>query len=306
MGIDVWIGVLGGIAGLVSLGVTMWTLWHSRGRLEFRTISTARYSQPWSEYEVEHSSGPQPGSKGPAIAGRCRRAFMVVEFAITNRFPIEVTVGRIMVDGWMFSDRFTPPMYSPRRDYRVADMHTEQPINLQTFRRVPPGGTYALRLEVREEASGPSWEGSKRRYNLELPTAYEICFRSDVGSFTHKVKFGSEFIVSSSPQHGVIYPRWIVRWDDVFRVSDLLGPQEDSIGGGAPLPQGLRRPMPVHRVGQRLIWWLRRIRRKLIDLRSGQPQQLGQSVTPQPKTSEMPPLPNEPGEVAIREVREDE
>lgn len=149
-----------------------------------------------------------------------------MEFVVKNDYPTEITVGRFVVDGWMFEDHYTPGMYAPKRDYRVFDLHTGEPVSLATYKRIPPKNSYGLRVEVLDDAEGPRWISSKTRYWLQLANQYSVEFRSDVGKYRKIVRF---------PPSEQAWPRL----SDVHHWSDLLPPAEPS-SVGAPMPQGVR------------------------------------------------------------------
>ena len=133
-----WIGVVGGLVGIISgfiavLGtaINLVIIWQNRRRIEFHVLSANVYYEPWTKWDLEgvYWPGPSPGRKPGITEGSCKRAFIVVEFAVKNEYPTEVTVGRFMIGGWMFSDRFTPDMYAPKRDYRVFDLYARTPTS---------------------------------------------------------------------------------------------------------------------------------------------------------------------------------
>jgi hypothetical protein len=53
--------------------------------------------------------------------GDCRRAFVVLEFAVKNDYPKDATIGRFMIDDWVFAGQYTPAMDDQKRDYRAFD-----------------------------------------------------------------------------------------------------------------------------------------------------------------------------------------
>ena len=145
-----WIGVIGGFVAIVATIINLVIIWQNRPRIEFRSISANIYYEPWTKGEIEQivyqRSGPLPRIK-PRIVnkeGDCKHAFIVVEFAVKNQYPTEVTVGRFMIDGWMFSDRYTAEMYAPPRDYRVFDLYTRTPTNLEAYTKLAPKSSYGL------------------------------------------------------------------------------------------------------------------------------------------------------------------
>lgn len=206
-------------------------------------MSANIYYEPWTEWEIEKGGNwPGLGPTKPGIpVGSCRRAFVVVEFAVKNEYPTEITVGRFMVAGWMFSDRYNTSrmLYPPKRDYRVFDLYTRAPISLESYVKLPPRGSYGLRIEVFEDTDGPAWKSNHSRYIVNLPRSYAVEFHTDVGTQQHKIKFPA----AMQYRFEVVY-----HWSN-----ELLPPPEYST-----LPQGLQ--FPERRLSWRLTlheWWNR-------------------------------------------------
>lgn len=173
-----WIGIVGGIAGIITSIVSLATMLRNRRRVDFQVISATRYSKPWQQWELDATPdwAGMPGARPFMKAGQSRRAFIVLEFAVTNEYPVELSVGRFVIDGWMFADKFTPHMYSYVRDYRVFDLYTQEPTGLDAYRKVSAKGSYGLRVEISEEAEGPAWRSRKSRYVVDLPEEYVVEF----------------------------------------------------------------------------------------------------------------------------------
>lgn len=195
-----------------------------------RIISASCYFQEWSARDLEGVHWPFPPWKPFIVPGSCRRFFVVLEFAFVNQGPTEVTIGPFRIAGWMFEDRWTPPMYSPIRDYRVFDLYTRQATRLDFFFRIPPNGTLGFRVEALEDTSGPGWESSKSRYQVDLPSEYRLEYNTDVS--------GRQF-ASIPLRHAKVpdlhYHPLVRRW------SELLGDNRPG-SAGTPMPQGFDDP----------------------------------------------------------------
>jgi hypothetical protein len=220
-----WIGVIGGIAGVATAILNLLIMWRNRRRIEFRTISANTYYEPWTEWDIKKGGNwPGPPSTKPGIAvGSCRRAFVVVEFAVKSEFPTEIGVGRFMINGWMFSDRYVGMDYAPKHDYRVFDLHTRAQTSLETYVKLPARGSYGLRIEVFEDTDGPAWKSNHSRYAVNLPRNYIVEFQTDIGKRRHKVRFP---------------PAQQMRMDAVHHWSEQLLPLSEY----PTLPQGLQYP----------------------------------------------------------------
>ena len=180
--------------------------------------------------------------------GDWRTAFIVLEFAVKNDFPTDVSVGRFMIDDWMFADRYTEAMYAPKRDYRVFDLYSRERTSLDSYRKLSPGSVYGLRIEILEETSGPSWDGPHRRYVLHLPKTSIVKFHRDNWTQRAKIKMTK---ATANADFGFIH-----QWGDLLQ-------QTGSHSSGAPLPQGWQ--YPEWRMSRRmqLANWISRQRNRL-------------------------------------------
>ena len=269
-----FVGAIGGFVAIVATIINLVIIWRNRRRIEFHPISANIYYEPWRKWELEgvYWPGPPPGIKPGIKEGDCKRAFIVVEFALKNEYPTEVTVGRFMIDGWMFSNRYSPYMYAPKRDYRVFDLYTRTPTSLEAYKKLAPKSSYGLQIEILEETEGPHYKGSHSRYVVDLPTKYIIEFHTDVGRQRQKVKF---------PRPQEAQEAWnelalVHRWSD-----DLLGPSRPS-SAGAPLPQTIQYPKYQTPWRGRLRNWYRKKLNWLLYGTSyrlpGQPNRLSQAI----------------------------
>lgn len=213
-----WLSIL---LGIVLTILKIRDYWINRGRIEFRVISANQYYQNWEQSYIHLTCQIK--------AGDCRRAFVVLEFAIKNSYPRNISVGRFIINNWMFADRYTRGMYDRQRDYRAFDLYTREPTSLDGYKNIPPGGSHGLRVEIFEEAYGPEHGSFHNPHTVELPTKYNVEFQTEIRKVRHTIKIPGE--------------RWKLVSDFqqfVYRWSDLLGPVKPSTGG-APLPQSLQR-----------------------------------------------------------------
>jgi len=218
------VGVIGGSIGIITSLVNLTMLWRGRGKLDFKVLRTNYLVKLYSRWEIEHvrESGhkPYPDWEPFVKAGDIHRAFSIIEFSIKNNYPHDVTLGRMDIDGWMFSDHFTRPMYGPKNDYRVYDLHTRQRVSLAEYVKLAPKASLARRVEILEEAEGPGYVSSHTRYRLDSRDQFVITVNADAGVLTRSIPVKME--VEEGPY---------------FRVSqwgDLLPPFEYDTAGAPP------------------------------------------------------------------------
>jgi len=224
IGVGSIVGVIGGSIGVITSLVNLAMIWRGRAKLDFKVLRTKYLVIPYSEWEIERvkESGhkPHPGWEPFVKAGDIHRAFSVIEFSIKNNYSHDVTLGRMDIDGWMFSDHFTRPMYGPKNDYRVYDLHTRQKVSLAEYVKLAPRASLGRRVEILEEAEGPGWISSHTRYSVDKRDQFVITINSDVGVLTRSIPVRME-----------------VEEYHAFRVShwgDLLPPFEYDSAGAPP------------------------------------------------------------------------
>jgi hypothetical protein len=181
-----WIGIIGGVVGILTATINLIIMWRNRRRIEFRVFSTTTYAEPWQLADLQNAFHLEVNA-GKRL-GNIKRAFIVVEFAIKNEYPTEITAGRFVIDRWMFSDSYHTGgiAYPLERNYRVFDLYKGEPTNLENYVRIPPRGSYALRLEVLEDTH-ERWS-SHGRYAINLPKKYFVEYFADARKIRHKIK----------------------------------------------------------------------------------------------------------------------
>ncbi len=92
-----WIGVIGGLVALLRSAIDLIAMWRNRGRVVFHAISAIQYCQSWNEWDIERAWVPE-GFPPLVKPGDWRRAFIVLEFDIENRFPTDASIGPFMID----------------------------------------------------------------------------------------------------------------------------------------------------------------------------------------------------------------
>ena len=175
------IGAIGGSIGIITSLVYLTMLWKGRGKLEFKVLRTNYLVMLYSKWEIERVREPF------VKAGDIHRAFSIIEFAIKNNYPHDVTLGRMDIDGWMFSDHFTRPMYGPKNDYRVYDLHTRQRVSLAEYVKLAPKASLGRRVEILEEGEGPAYFSTHTRYRVDKRDLFVITVNSDVGVLTRSI-----------------------------------------------------------------------------------------------------------------------
>jgi len=231
-------------------------LWRNRRRIEFHVISANCYYQPWTSWDLDQSvdwPGP-PGTRPAMKPGDWRKAFVVVEVVVKNEYPTEVSVGRFVIDGWMFADRFTPGMYAWKRDYRAFDLYTQQSTSLEAYNQIRPKGALGIRVEVIEETEGPGWQSSKSRYVVERKGHYDIQFRTDFGNVRKRIKF-------SRPKKEYSGFNLVHHWSDLIEL-----PQWGFGAAGAPVPQGVAVRPTRPPLLRRIKWAIRNRYRRQVSL----------------------------------------
>lgn len=69
-----YIGVIGGVIGVLSAVLNWISMWRNRRRIQFRVISAARYHQQWTQWDLEqveygiYPPGDKPIPKGWLLA----------------------------------------------------------------------------------------------------------------------------------------------------------------------------------------------------------------------------------------------
>lgn len=218
------IGAVGGVLGIINLVIE----WRRRSRLDFRVLRANCFVVPYTKEDINSGKGQgrsfledwgiflQPGD--------VRRAFSIIEFSVQNNYPTAVTIGRIDIDGWMYSDHWYRPMYGYLQDYRAFDIHSRERVDLSHYHKIAPGGTLARRVEVFEDTHGPRWYSSKSRYRLEKRDEFVITIHTDVKT-----------IVRAIPVKAEIVEAWVLERGRVVHWSDLL-PESQPDTGPAPKP----------------------------------------------------------------------
>jgi hypothetical protein len=131
----------------------------------------------------------------------------------------------------MYGDRHIPGLYAPMREYEVFDLYSREHASLDTYSKVPSHGSRGFRVEAFEDTSGPSWVSSKSRYVVDVPSYYEVEFRTDLPR-----KWRSRIKLHRVKIDSLMNDRLIHRW------SSLIGELPKSNMAGGPVPQGLSSP----------------------------------------------------------------
>ena len=178
----VWLSVIGGTIAIIRFFIEIFNLWRNRRKLEFRVITSICYYKIWEESELRNVYMPAPGQPPIMKQGDWKEAFCVLEFVIKNNYPIDITVGRFVINNWIFEQKYVKGMYAEKKDYRVFDLFTEKPVSLDKFYRLKPHDAIGFRVEILEETSGPHWESNHSRYVLPQIKVFSVEFLSDYQS----------------------------------------------------------------------------------------------------------------------------
>ncbi len=225
----IWISIIASLIAITWQLANLAIAWRNRARLTFKTISASVYTDVYLEWELNNAYWAAPHERPFMKPGDCKTAFVVIEFAVTNHYPTEMAVGRFIIGGWMFSDHYTRGMYHFRRDYQVFDLNTRTRTSLDTFVRIPPKGSLGYRIEILEQADGPSWVSSHSRYVVDVPKLFDVHFHTSVGEHRSKIRLPrrSHIVYGNLP--------------NVYHWSTLLETVAIS-STGAPVPQGIESP----------------------------------------------------------------
>lgn len=225
-----WIGLVGGLLGIVSFIGFVIAAWRSRRRIDFHVIASVIYWDTWDQFDYDEASQiswpGRPNTPPSFKPGDCRRSFRVIEFQLISQYPHDITLGRFVVDGWIYSDHNVIGSRNWQRDYRVFDLHTGSPTTLEKYIRVQPHASCGLRLEIYETASGPMPDGGHPRYTVSIPKKSRVGFSTDVGR--HQKKLIKYQQASTDTGH----------LKDCYHLSDLL-PKSEATANGLPIPQGV-------------------------------------------------------------------
>lgn len=214
------IGAIGGSIGIVTSLVNLIMLWRGRAKLEFKVVRTKYLVILYSDWDVDQASRYMLTLRPVVKPGDIDKAFSIIEFSVKNNYPHDVTVGRIDIDGWIFSDHYTLPMYGPPQDYQVYDLHTRQRVSLAEYVKLAPKASLGRRVEILEEARGPGFVSVRTRHRLDKRDQFVITINSEVGVLTRSIPVTME-----------------VERHITFRVSqwgDLLPPFEYDTEGAPP------------------------------------------------------------------------
>jgi hypothetical protein len=234
-----WIALAGGLVGIIAAVINLVVSWRNRRRLEFRVLSAVKYYVHWSQWELDKGKSWPTGQRPGIPVGSARQVFTVLEFSIRNEYPTEVTVGRFMIDSWMFSDSFKRLYYAPKDDYRVFDLHTRELTSLEKYVKVPAKGSYGLRVEIYQDTDGPDWVSNHSHYTVKLPTTYKVEFFGADKRHLEVRRFERiEDVTSFNSVH---------RWSELLEEADY----------SRQLPQGVRYPQRQESLIAEIRWWLR-------------------------------------------------
>lgn len=250
-----WIGIIGGILGIITSIFSFYFLWKHRERLVFRVITAYRIYEPWRSIDLENVEWPGPPGTKPNIKdGDVRRALIVVEIEFVNKYSGEIVIGRLNIDGWIFGESYIQTLYPLKRDYRVFDLYSRENTGLDRFVKIPSNETYGLRIEIFEDTDGPDWKSSHSRYLVNLSDNYLIEFTFNGRRVRKKIKFKP---LQHYYAQGLFILEAAYHWSD-----DLMGEKSDYFGTFPP--QGVSLTMDRSNLITRFRNWLREIKNWLI------------------------------------------
>ena len=151
--------VVGLIGGTTAIFRELWNLgvWLR----DFRTINieilqVMYFVNRFSEFEVEHAVQSSPMCDSSSLIGKIHEAVTIIEFQLQNAQKKTASVRLMEIDDWIWSDRYSRPMYSRNRDYRVFDLHTKENTSLADTIILEHGDIVGRRIEIAEKGDGPT------------------------------------------------------------------------------------------------------------------------------------------------------
>jgi hypothetical protein len=151
------ISLIGGGIALVRGCYDLYKWWGRRGRIDTRVLRLDYFSAHFTP-EFFETEGV-PGSLRADLLGKVSEAFSIIEFEIQNEFETPVTVFRLQLDDWIFSDHYVPGRpYGILRDYRVFDLYNKKEVNLDAHVLLEPHAVFGRRVEIHEG----TWWGDPR------------------------------------------------------------------------------------------------------------------------------------------------
>jgi len=239
-------GWLNNAATFVLVVKAVWDWWRNRERLVVRLLSLTQYWWSWDENDVAAANrGPYPGS---IEVGDPRRVFTVMEFEVVNRHRIPVSIGRFLIEDWIYADHYEKGIYDRFRDYRVFDLFSRERVSLDRFTLVEPGHAVGFRVEILDQGYDPAYNMPMHRpAKPVLYDAYRIQFHTDLGRrhvHTFRIRDGKRVRFDDPYQRAdcTRRPHWPVRPERsdklIYRWSDDLIPSSDQgLVFPTPLPQ---------------------------------------------------------------------
>ena len=217
------IGGIGGSLGIITSLANFIRWWRGRGKLDFKVLRPKYLVILYSEWEIEQARKwpykPYPDWEPLVAPGDIHRAFSILEFSIKNNYPNDVIVGRMDIDGWIFSDHWSRPMGGQPQDYRVYDLQTRERVDLSQYVKLAPKTSVGRRVEILEEAEGPGYVSPKRRARLEKRAQFNATIHSDTGTLVRGIPVKMEEVYS---------------FDMITHWGDLLPPAMPGSAGAPP------------------------------------------------------------------------
>jgi len=171
-----WLLWLATISTLILVLLQIWEILRKHPHIQFKQIVAHRY---YSEVSIEDVHNWGHYLFEPLI-GDPKRVFTVLEFTITNNYPYSISIGRISVDDWIFSDQYSRYAYDSIRDYRIYDLFNGRPSSLATYSTLSPSQAIGFRIEVYEYQGDNTV--SRVRTRVTTPSKYLVNVTTDVKS----------------------------------------------------------------------------------------------------------------------------
>jgi hypothetical protein len=142
------VGLIGGILGIATWIENRWQKWKERGRLDICLLRLSYYVDKFGDSSgLAFPLGYPPGTSGYKLPeGMIKHAFTILEFEITNCYRNPVTIGRIQIDDWIFSECYHQHMYDQPQDYRAFDLYRRDSVSLAPITHWSLGRRSAVEL----------------------------------------------------------------------------------------------------------------------------------------------------------------
>ena len=236
---------VGLIGGSLAIARTIWDFyqtWKNRGKIEVNVLRLSYFLDKFGERTGPmgfvgppgHRSGTEP------LDGKGKNSFTILEVEIVNGYKRPMTITRVQIDDWMFSERYHQHMYDRLKDYRVFDLYTGQPTSLASSHLLPPDNMMGLRVEIVEQSDGPFQESNHRYVGIPERKEYVIRLEYSRGALIRHIPIGDPTETYFAPSGRANYPSKAESLRNFAKISRWS--EQQLIPGGQPDSAGEPKP----------------------------------------------------------------